>query len=201
MIVIDVDDREKYSMFFPKSRRKLIDDYPELGKIDAFRKLNRSEMLFVWYYACQASPYYDQDDFGRIIDLCLKKSFGKGMGRKSRERFISGNFPEKITAAIEVMRRFEPGPRIRAKKLVEKILENFEKLINIDVENDAQFVDPDGGINVNKKNAYVGLSVRISNQMPNLLAQVEEGYGITSLDGHDPEEEGSSLIESYHQEQ
>ncbi len=199
MIVRDADDREKYSMFFPKSRRKLIDDYPELGKIDAFSKLNRSEMLFVWYYACQASPYYDQDDFGRIIELCIRKSFGKSVGRNRKERFMSGNFPEKIVTAIEAMKRYEVGRRVRAKRMVEKILENFETLVYVDVESDTQFEDANGEVNVAKKKSYVDLCVNISKQMSNLLAQVEEGYGVISLDGYESEAEGSSLIEGYHQ--
>ena len=198
MIVGNVDDREKYSMFFPKSRRKLIDDYPELGRIEAFTKLNRTEMLFVWYYACQASPYYDQDDFGRIIELCLRKSYGSKIRPEMKERFISGNFPEKISVAVDVMKRFEVGPRIRAKRMVEKILDNFEVIVNVDVNKDMQFYD-NGVISPAKKKIYSETCTHISKQMTTLLAQIEEGYGVIKLDESGSEELGNSFIQDYHQ--
>ena len=57
---------KRYSMFYPKNTRSFKSDYPELFKNPIYSKLSNNEMLFVWYYACEASPFYIENN-GRAI--------------------------------------------------------------------------------------------------------------------------------------
>ena len=54
--------RRKYSIFYPKSSRMLTADYPEFKKVREFKDINRGDLLFVWYFACEGSPLIDIHD-------------------------------------------------------------------------------------------------------------------------------------------
>ena len=127
------DTKIKYSMFRPKSKRGLLADYPELKDYFDTGGLNRSEMLFVWYYGCRVSPLFDLEDDRTKIEQCLDASFGYKITNEDREKWMSGGIPHKILEAIESMQKFQPGPRVRAMLMTERMLNNIEEIININL--------------------------------------------------------------------
>ena len=118
-------DIRRLSMFYPKTRKGLSVDYPELSKVAAFKNLNKHQLLFVWYYACKASPFYREEDYSVKAEQSLIESHGVKAAEGLMGKFKSGSFPEVIRVAIAEMSKFEVGPRIQAKLMVEKIMNNY----------------------------------------------------------------------------
>ena len=190
---------KRYSMFYPKTKRGLLSDYPELKKIESFSKLSRAELLFVWYYACKASPFYGEENDEVRVKKALKESFGKTAGLDITSRYVAGNFVDKIRTAITEISRFEPGPRIRAKMMVEKILANYEKLIDVNVNGKVEFTNKDGEIDWSKKKAYIDACNTVSKALPTLITQSEGGFGITEVEeGETIELNSEDLIDVFH---
>ena len=50
-------DISNYSLFRPKTSQGLKYDYPEIFKQKEFVSLTNKEVLMVWYFACEGSPY------------------------------------------------------------------------------------------------------------------------------------------------
>ena len=172
----------QFSIFYPNSSRDLAMDYPELYENENFRKLNRAEKLFVWYWGCRASPFWDLEDVDERLDKCIHHSFGSTLDHVAKQRFMSGNFSEKIDKAIIFMNKFQLSPRVRASKLTEKILKNIEKLIDVEISEDSEeFKNKDGEADWSKKKAYIDSCEKATKILPDLIRQVEEGYGVTSV--------------------
>jgi hypothetical protein len=187
---------KKLSMFYPSTKKGILLDYPELAKRDSFRTLSRSEILFVWYYACKSSPFNKEEDDKIKIEASLVQAFGK-KAKAVRSTYMAGNMGEKVKTAITEMRTFEIGPRIRAKLMVEKIMSNYEKLVDVNLEED--FKNKDGEIDWTKKKAYIDASSTISKTLPALIGQSEGGFGISEKeDGDILEISSADLIETFH---
>jgi len=67
----------EYSIFRPDSKRRIQQDYPEISLRPVFQKLSPDEMIFVWYYACEASPYFDIDSDRERTEKSLKAAFSR----------------------------------------------------------------------------------------------------------------------------
>jgi len=191
------DKTAKYSMFLPKSGRSILLDYPELGKAlgESGRSLNKSELLFSWFYACKASPLFKVERFEDRVTGCLNASFKGKINKADRQRYISGDFPAKIEHAIDIISRFEPGPRIRGKLMIEKILTNFEKMVDEEI-NDSHFMDEEGKIDFSRKKAYIDAQKNIVATLPALITQAEGGFSVSKID--DQDEEMESFIDEWH---
>lgn len=191
-------DIEKLSMFYPKTRKGLKDDYPELSKIEAFKTLNKNDLLFVWYYACKASPFYREEELSIRAKKSVIESYGEIAGEKMCRAYSAGNFPEKIRIAIPEMGKFQIGPRIKAKLMVEKIMNNYSELIDINVE--TEFKDKEGEEDWTKKKAYIDSCAKISAALPTLIIQSEGSFGVTEKDdGETIEVEPSSIVDKFHE--
>lgn len=191
-------DTKKLSMFYPKTKKGLLIDYPELKKIEAFVGMNKNELLFSWYYGCKSSPFdYEEDS-----KVKAEKSFIEAFGSKQKEglesSYIAGNFPEKVRVAITEMQKFEIGPRVRSKIMIEKIMTNYEQLVDIDVK--TEFKDKDDEEDWSKKKAYIDSCAKISSTLPTLINQAEGGFGITEKEEGDVKElDSSSIIDTFHE--
>ena len=181
-----IDSIKNFSMFYPRTKNGLLYDYPELRKIESFEKLNRTEMLFVWFYACKASPFSYEEDEKVKIEEALKASYGRSY-RGVFSKYVVGDFPEKTRAAIADMRKFEVGPRVKAKMMVEKIMQNYEEIIDVDVR--AEFINKDGDVDWTKKKAYVDACATIATKLPMLIGQAEGSFGISVKEEGDTSEE------------
>lgn len=187
-------------MFGPRNSKDLKRQYPELGDIKEFSSLTTGELLFSWYYANPTSPFVM--DANMSDKLRASNAFGIAFPtvtkESTKEEYLSLNFPERVRQAIDRWRRFNPTVRIRAKSIVEKALENMEKLVEMKMEDFVE-IDEDGNkkINWTGRNSYVNSIAKISDTLPQLIAQVETGFGIVNYKG-----ETSSLskaIDRFHE--
>ncbi len=185
-----------YSMFYPKNKRSFKSDYPELLKNHIFKDLSNAEMLFVWYFACEASPFYKEYDDSVRCKYSLVESFGK-RADVVFTAYNAGKYPEKVRSAINEMRSYKIGPRVRSKMMVEKIMKNYEYLVDIDPSK--EFKDENQEEDWSKKKAYIDACANISKTLPNLISQAEGSFGIVEDKGGDEIEiESSSLIDEFH---
>jgi hypothetical protein len=198
----------EFSIFAPKSKRALYIDYPELKSYPQFKDLRVHEMLFVWYYACEASPFFHlNDDFIRskkAADKSCMTSGGKlSISGPEYKSLIDCRFPAKIERAITVMQKFKVGPRIRAKMMFEKTLENIEKILNVDASDTSQFLNKDDEVDWSKKKAFVDTITSATANIPKLVSQLEDNFAVTGKYDSDETDEGTdgmSFADDFHEQ-
>lgn len=194
-----------YSLFRPISARGLLNDYPELNEMPEFKKLSKVELLFTWYFANEASPFFDMDnEFERAknsLKYALYVAQDNSVTRTIREQYSSLEFSERVSSAIVKMKTFKLGPRVRAKKMVDNILNNFEKIIKMDIES-SEF-QKDGEKDFDKIKKYVDSATSISKNIPDLISMAESGFAVAKRGEETTDSEvegGGSLIDQWHEE-
>lgn len=172
------EDKEILIMFAPKSERDIRRSYPELSRIKEFTGLSSSELLFTWWHSNRTSPFYHLTDEKSRVSQSFDRAFGKNH-MAEKDRYLNGFIPEKIKSACSRMEKFDSDVRSRAKMMVEKIMNKFEETVDMPKE---AFYDNDGNLDVNKKRAYIETCSKIADKLPDLVAQLESGYGITDAE-------------------
>jgi hypothetical protein len=191
-------DYKNVYLFGPKNKKDLKIEYPELGKVPEFQKLTVSELLFVWWYANQTSPIVRDDKLADKLRVMAAYEIAFGVATTEtnearKKQYYSGNFPSTISMAIDVMRKFNPTVRARAKFIIDKILTNYEKMVDVNVDD---FKDEKGEINWTGRNNYVTSAAKISDTLPQLINQSEQGFGI--IETKDGEEGEIKAIHRFH---
>lgn len=188
-------------LFGPTNDKDLKRQYPELKEIAEFDKLTTGELLFVWWYSNSTSPIVKDENLSEK-QRSMKAYYEafKSHPNEDRQRdYYSLNFPDKVRLAIDRMRKFEPTVRIRSKMISETILENFEKMSKVDMS-DFEEIDPETNIktiNWTGRNNYVTSAKTILQTLPDLIRQVEEGFGVKDRKGSD--NNGEKAIDRFHQ--
>ena len=188
--------KKKYSIFFPKSSRGLTADYPEFKKIREFKDINSTELLFVWYFDCEASPFMNLSNDKERVKAALFEAFKKPDVR-TQEQYMSGKMPEKVKIAIGRMRSFKIGPRVMAKRMMENTLNNWREITDIDASDDSYFVGKDG-VDWTKKKAFIEAGATISKNIGSLLSQVEGSYAVSEKEQEKEESDFNDLIDEFH---
>lgn len=197
------EPREELLLFAPKSDRGLRIDYPELSGIKEFESLRKNEMLFVWYYGCKSSPYFNLDwKETDIIKKCVEKS-----QLNVNKEFLEGKFPDKIKSAVLVMNRFEPALRIIARQEAAKTLLDNRKLTSLILDNEGnniQFQSKEGDVDFMKKKHYQKMLSDASADLPVLIQRAEQGFGLTEkskskVEDKNLDDGGKSFAETYHE--
>lgn len=197
---------EDLLLFAPKSSRGLKFDYPELSQIAVLKDLRPQEILFVWYYACKSSPFYNSSmPEADIIKRCIDESgIYIGEGTK-RANFLAGIFPDSIKEAIPIMNNFEPNLRIILKKDAIQAILDIRKMTSLDLDSDGnnpQFETKDGDIDFNKKKTYMSMYEKREEMIPVLLKKAE--YGLidskeSKLENKNLSNSGRTYAEEYHE--
>lgn len=195
----------KYSLFTPRSRRSLILDYPELGKYKELLDLSKIDLLFVWYYACEASPYSstqtDQDRAIKASAVTYRRN--KQISEDKILAIEDLNFDDKLAMAIEKMESFRMGPRVRMRKMVDNMLSNYEKIINVDISGE-EFQNEDGEKDLDKIKDYSAISKLVLASMNDILSKSEDHFGTTD-NGVDDDIENlaignTSVLDYFHEQ-
>ena len=161
---------EEIKLFVPTTK-DLRQEYSELLSVPEFTQLTQKEMNFVWGFANKTSTFSAiKNEKDRVLK-CLHYIADEISG-KQVEDYSNLNFPLHISTAIERMSRFDPYLRTQAKNLTEVIFENIKKVVNQDP---AEIKDMDD------KKKYIALSLDVLKSMPELIRQLENGYGITEV--------------------
>ena len=197
--MLSKDSKKEYSMFYPRTKAGLLSDYPELRKVQVLAGLNRYDILFCWYYACKSSPFIYEEDPKERTMLALEAAYGNNKADRLKGAYLAGNFSEKVRAGIHEMAKFQIGPRVRAKLMVENIMTNYESLVNINPT--SEFIK-DGETDWTKKKAYIDACATISKNLPTLISQSEGSFGVTEdVKGDVGELDAEDLIDAFHESQ
>ena len=191
---------KKESLFQPQNDKDLKKQFPELSDVAEFDKLTSSELLFVWWYSNPTSPLLDENSemFQSSPSKRAEAAFSKSFKREDqRATYVSRNFPDKVRIAIARMGKFNASVRSKAKGIVEEILSNYEQMVKVDM---SDFITNDSNgnpeINFTARNAYVNSCSKISDALPQIIRQVEEGFGLRPTKG--AENKGPKAIDDFH---
>jgi len=155
------------TLLFPLTDTDIRTEYPELGQAEEFKELSGNEMKFVWYYSNQTSPYIHLPYKERVLK-CLEILKDELSGTQL-EDYAKLDFPPTISAAIEHMSKYNPELRVKANNINETIFKNIKKIVSIDAED-----IPD----MEEKKKYIAISMDVIRHMPELINQMEQGYGV-----------------------
>lgn len=144
-------------------------EYPELSSIKEFEPLLDTQMRFVWYYFHKQSPFFNLRPISEKLSSCLEKSKLR-LNTNETKNYMDNKFPEAIEAAGARMMRFASSDRVRAKSMIDSIFEGFEIIIDSFGTDDLQDTE--------KQGKFVDISVKIRAELPQLIKQKEEGFGV-----------------------
>lgn len=167
--------------------------YPELGRIDEYRSLSSIQLVFVWWFANPTSPLLQKpiSEEERSEEALKRCGLYNALSKEDRIRYISLRFPEAVNTAIQHTLKLRPDIRQEANELLENVFKNYKDLSNIN-----KFKDAEGGVDYS---AYITTATKASANLPGLIKQIEEGYGITtvSADMEDESEAANHMLRNY----
>ncbi len=149
----------------------MLQEYPELKEKPELNSLRDYELRFVWYFANPTSPIIDCTMSDRAVKAVQFAFLDDAVSEAERNTFITGKFTDKIRAAINVMKAFNPQVRMRAKMNAEHIFRNIEKIIHVDKVKMKMMGFAD-------KKQYAEMSMKVMAQMPELINIMERGFGV-----------------------
>jgi|32_taG_2_1085360.scaffolds.fasta_scaffold21246_4 hypothetical protein len=164
---------EKDITLFEPSTRDMLIDYPELKDYEAFTKISKADLKFVWYVSNRTSPIIRVSKLKRIKQACELAYGKKRISNNERvgKMYNDHDLPDEIVEAIDAMSSFNPSFRMRAKLLNEH---NFEVLQSLSYISDEEMVAMD----LDEKNKLAKLVVMTSSALPKMIEAAESGYGI-----------------------
>jgi hypothetical protein len=159
------------SIFVP-SKQDYRTEYPELTEMEEFEELSDYELKFVWYYSCKSSPIIKIKPADRAIAAVEAAYPEKERFGDSYKRLRTGDFDPLMQNAIRRMSTFNPSKRNKASKMIEKILNNYESLIDIEKER-LQIME------FSEKKAYIEMTKTVSEVLPKIIDQSERNFGVS----------------------
>lgn len=164
---IGISYEMEYSLFRP-SKIAMLREYPELRTFDEFKELSNDDLNFVWWIANATS------ELSNITDLKerRKQAYIKVWGKENTDQilYLEGRYSEKVRAAIERMKNFNPSVRMRAKMMLYKTMNDFEGIINVDI---TTITDPD------ELKKHTDVRTKVLGALPDIIRQLEQGFGIS----------------------
>lgn len=197
---------ERPILYGPRNGKSLLRTYPELAKEPALKELSHDDILFAWYIGIPNSPVdHDWQDLVRYKSAAAR-CFEANKDKKSN--YAVGNIPEEVKVAIEVFKTYSPEARMAAKKMIQTIFSKYEQMVNVDVEKDFLITKTIGKgedkeeiteMDWTGRKSYIDSMSKISETLPSLLKQIEEGFGITEGKKNEESKYGSKAIDKFHQ--
>ena len=206
-----MDKKIEYSLFSPKTGRSLFYDYPELKDNPDLIHLkgDKRKLLFCYYLGCDTSPlkpFYigtDKEKKFLAIEKAIDHS-GLSIPEDQRIYYLAGEFPSDIKKGINGFLIYKANARIRMKLKMEKLIANWEKIIDKDIDSsEFNLVDKDGRDlgekDFDKVKKYTDITISIKEQMSDTLREIEYGFGLTESEKADTESDDVSFTDLKHE--
>jgi hypothetical protein len=122
-----------------------------------------------------------------------------------KERWLSGGFPEKISAATTLMRTFQPSVRILGRLSAVRSLNNIKKLTSLQLNDDGNhplFKNKDDEWDFKKRHDYMKMIVSKEKEIDSIIEKAERGYGLmrlTAEQSKDLDDGDLTFLESWHE--
>lgn len=199
---------ERHVLFEPRDNKKLSTLYPELKDNQHLVELNTRDLLFCWYLGCEASPLYDMyvdkkkenDAIEEAIKICFKPI------DKKRIADIRKKMPKDLEHGIEAFNKYNIALRVRSQRLVAKVLSNWEKAIDVDLDGQEFYEvdkngEPTGRVDFDARKKYIEMTSTITKNIGDLISQAENGFSTSIVKDEDIKvvEEGVSYLDYLHE--
>lgn len=207
----DLDKKIEYSLFSPKTGRSLFYDYPELKDNPdlVHLKNDKRKLLFCYYLGCDTSPlksYYVNTDIRsrrKAVEKALEHS-GMRLREEQKRSYLMCEFPSDVKKGINGFLIYKANARIRMKLKMEKLLSNWEKIINKDIDSSIfNVLDKEGRDtgeqDFDKVKKYTDITISIKKQMSDTLREIEYGFGLTESEKADSESDDVSFTDLKHE--
>lgn len=203
--MIDEKSEIKTIVFGPRNGKSLFRLYPELRDEPVFKNMAHDDLLFAWYIGIPNSPVDHEWTEKVRWQSAAAKCF---TNKDKREKSGSFDVGEDVKIAIKKFESYSPEARSEAKQIIQKIFHNYQKLVDVNVDTaflktttvgkgeDKQVVTE---TDWTAKNQYTNITSTISKALPDLVKQIEEGFGIQEH-GKAEETMGNKSIDKYHQQ-
>lgn len=204
-----MSEEAKPILWGPRDGKSLLSEYPDLAEYKEFKELSKEELNFVWYVGNPSSPL----NGGGILDEKLKyKSAASRCIRdpEKKKRFGEGDIPSNLREAISKMSTFSPEARLIAKQVATTAFHNLQAMVDINVNDDFKITrNITSGTGKDKvveqveemdwagRKQYIDTVSKISDLLPNLLKQVEHGFGVEEKND---KEVGMKPIDKFHKD-
>lgn len=128
--------KQEKVLFAPKNSSQLKVQYPELAEISEFQELNEYEMLFVWGYACDTSPFLDAKVVPEKerLNAVIEWAYPSTEARLAKKREFNSDLPAMVKMAIIKMKAFNKQARIEEQVFLLQLRENCKRFIAQDIE-------------------------------------------------------------------
>lgn len=195
----------KTILFGPRNGKSLLRLYPTLRENTKFKTLANDDLLFAWYMGIPTSPV--DHDWSEEIRRRSAATKCFPTNEEKRRKYAAYDIPEDVKVAIREFEKFSPEARYEAKLMTQQILHNYQKIINVNTETEFLKITTIGKgddkqevqeVDWTAKKQYVDITATVSKALPELLNQLEEGFGIQETKKTE-EAMGSRAIDKYHQ--
>jgi hypothetical protein len=124
----------RYLIFAPKNAKDLRVQYPELVEYAEFRPeaIKTHDLLFVWWFRCSASPYYDMEDAEKL-EHCVRVAYPTEQQRESKLKEFKAQFPDNIKSAFKRMESFNLGARVENYLYTQRVRDNCKAMLAVDI--------------------------------------------------------------------
>jgi hypothetical protein len=124
----------RYLIFAPKNGKDLRVQYPELVEYAEFRPeaIKTHDLLFVWWFRCSASPYYDMEDAEKL-EPCVRVAYPTEQQRESKFKEFKAQFPDNIKSAFKRMESFNLGARVENYLYTQRVRDNCKAMLAVDI--------------------------------------------------------------------
>lgn len=178
------------------SSKKMVDEYPELSRIEEFKDLSDYQLRFCWYYVNPTSDYVKKAKLdksytvkARLNDAIKEALLDKGDA--TIKAYKEKKWGEKVDLALKRMASTKVRDRYIARKLFNKAYLNMEAIVGMDIEEVRE-------LNMNEKKSYMSMSLDFMKNMDDIIEKREQAYGvkIENKDSKDKKESQDISIES-----
>jgi len=173
---------KRYSLFAPRSRESIRQDFPEVDRIPELQSLDNEDVLFCWFMGCQCSPIVTSTlpTEAEKIEVAAKVSYPRKADRKIAE--FSKNLPDNIVAGIRAFRNMNLGPRVQSMLMHENTLINARLVLSINVRE--MFKTKDGKPDMDAIEQWAKTAKVLNALVADVVPLCEEGrLGVSEQNG------------------
>lgn len=160
------------TLFKPKGKGDMRVDYPELSGYKEFDELNSTEVRLCWLIGNRTSPFRDYEKAKRVKAALNQCYAGASRNRPIFVEMMKGEIPFRILEGIKKMSTFNPTYRTKAKLLDEFMFDQIQSLV-MKPEETVKLMD------IDDEKKYTSMMLDVSARMPDLIARMESGYGVS----------------------
>lgn len=161
-------------LFAPEKERSLLESYPELKEIPAFRDVSSKELKFVWYYSILFKNVEPEKD---RIQMSIYEVYGNVMAEDDKQKLIIGNWTDKLRRAMSAMEGYNLSARLKCKLMYEQIFNDYQLILNEGIPK-----PDDDTKKIEERQKYIALTKTIQEMLPTLVKNMESSLGISDIE-------------------